>query len=318
MAPRGSFRKQSVFPYYHLITDVKLPHISQLYPYKGDAVFLSDLEILTSNYHQLELKDLGNDTSPENGFLLTFDDGLREIYTHVYPVLKQKGIKAAFFLNPDFVDNNQALYKHEISVLLDDLDRRKFPSDLLRQIADILEFKFSDATDFRTKILKLPYAKRGLLPQALKIADVDISAFLKNQKPYITTDEIREMIADGFYFGGHTMSHPPLQQLSLEEQKKQIIDSIEWVKSNFGIPYSIFAFPFSDKPASEKLVKSLLDYDPEILIFGNSGLKKDISPRIIQRFSIEDPSREIQKVIGMENLYKVFNKITGNYKIRRK
>jgi peptidoglycan/xylan/chitin deacetylase (PgdA/CDA1 family) len=114
------------------------------------------------------------------------------------------------------------------------------------------------------------------------------------------------------------MSHPPLNQLSHEDQKNQIIDSIEWLKSNFGIQYSYFAFPFSDKGISRKLMYELFEYDQQLLIFGNSGLKKDIDARIIQRFSLENPNRKTSKVIISENLYKIYNMLIRKYNIHRK
>ena len=104
----------------------------------------------------------------------------------------------------------------------------------------------------------------------------------------------------------------------MSSKKDEIIDSIEWLKSNFGIKYSLFAFPFSDKGISKKLIYELFEYDPNLLIFGNSGLKKDTSNRIIQRFSFENPSRKPEKLSVAENLYKLYNKITGQYQIKRR
>jgi len=147
---------------------------------------------------------------------------------------------------------------------------------------------------------------------------INIDHYLTTEKPYISKLQIQEMMDAGFYFGGHTMSHPPLNQLSHEDQKAQIIDSIEWLKSNFGIQYSYFAFPFSDKGISRKLIEELFEYDQQLLIFGNSGLKKDIDTRIIQRFSLENPNRKTSNVIISENLYKIYNKLIGKYNIHRK
>lgn len=96
------------------------------------------------------------------------------------------------------------------------------------------------------------------------------------------------------------------------------MDSVEWLKQNFLINYSFFAFPFSDKSVSKKLVHKLFEYDKNIKLFGNSGLKKDIDTRIIQRFSLENPSKNTEKQLVTENLYKYFNKLTGNYNIKRK
>ena len=55
------------------------------------------------------------------------------------------------------------------------------------------------------------------------------------------------MIDMGFYFGGHTMTHPRLNTINYNDQKKEIIDSINWLKLNFKINYSFFAFPYTDR-----------------------------------------------------------------------
>lgn len=148
--------------------------------------------------------------------------------------------------------------------------------------------------------------------------DLPINEYLQKYKPYITKDEIQEMIDDGQFFGGHTMSHPPLNQLTHDEQKKEIIDSIEWLKKNFNINYSMFAFPFSDKFVSRKLIQELFEYDSNIKLFGNSGIKKDIHGSIYQRFSLDNPKKQIEKQIVTENLYKFYNILIGSYSIQRK
>ncbi len=147
--------------------------------------------------------------------------------------------------------------------------------------------------------------------------NIDVKKYLSENKFYLSKEQIKEMMDDGHYFGGHTMSHPPLIQLSHEQQKKEIIDSIEWLKNNFGINYSLFAFPFSDKSMSKKLLNELFDYDSSLKLFGNSGIKMDFDRRIIQRFSLENPKKETEKQIVTENLYKYFNKAIGAYNIKR-
>ena len=93
---------------------------------------------------------------------------------------------------------------------------------------------------------------------------------------------------------------------------------MEWLKINFNIKYSFFAFPFSDKSISKKLLNELFEYDCNLRLFGNSGLKQDFDSRIIQRFSLENPKKQTEKQIVTENLYKYFNKLIGKYTIKRK
>jgi peptidoglycan/xylan/chitin deacetylase (PgdA/CDA1 family) len=309
--------KQSVFPYYHLVRDDKVAHIEHLYRYKNIAQFTNDLEILCDNYQRLAPGDLVNDKFSDNQFLLTFDDGLSEIYTVIYPILKRKGIKAIFFVNPDFVDNTEGLYKHYISIILTEMYKGGFNKGIADQIAHIFGFTYAMPSDFKKQFIAVKYADRHKMAQVFALLGLDINAYLKEHKPYITKEQIQEMLDDGFYFGGHTMSHPPLNQLTVEAQKAEIINSIEWLKTNFNIKYSLFAFPFSDKAISKKLLDALFRYDSNIKMFGNSGIKKDVDSRIIQRFSLENPDKDVSKVIVTENFYKYFNKAIGKYKIKR-
>lgn len=311
------FKKQTIFPYYHIVRDDKVAHIENLYHYKNVTQFKSDLKYLLQQYKPLNPRDLWGKMIPANSFLLTFDDGLEEIYSIIYPILKENNVKAIFFINPNFVDNRDSLYKHDISVIISHLKNHNYNIEMINRINSILSIEFTSATDFITKLKNTKYSDRNKINDVLSVLNIDMEKYLAHNKPYISSDQIRQMISDGFYFGGHTMSHPPLGQLTFENQKDEIINSINWLKEKFGIKYSLFAFPFSDKGITRKLLDTMFEYDKDIFIFGNSGLKKDIDKRIIQRFSLENPFKQTRKQIVTENLYKIFNKTTGKYNIKR-
>lgn len=315
----SKFSDQTIFPYYHLVRDNNVAHIENLYQFKNTTQFLNDLAFLTKNYQPINPKDLlDKNDSFKNNFLITFDDGLQEVYTVIYPLLKKNNLKAIFFINPNFIDNKEGLYKHYISIIISHLKSKHFNKETLEKISEMLLFTFDSEDDFIKKLIGTKFSEKEKINQVLILLGININNYLNEYKPYITKEQIQEMIDEGFYFGGHTMSHPPLNQLTHEEQKKEIIDSIDWLKKNFNINYSFFAFPFSDKSISKKLMHELFEYDKNIRIFGNSGLKKDIDPRIIQRFSLENPNKNTEKQIVTENFYKYFNKIIGKYNIKRK
>ena len=312
------FKNQSVFPYYHLVRNDKVAHIENLYPYKNIDQFRSDIDLLLQTYKPLEPKELLQQVKTKNCFLLTFDDGLEEIYSVIFPILKEKNIKAVFFINPDFVDNKQSLYKHDISLIINYLAHRGFKASEVDRVCAILEIENANSNDLIQKIKATPYAQRNKIKQVATALGLDVNGYLGSQRPYISKSQIAEMLEAGFYFGGHTLSHPPLVQLTHEQQKAEIIGSIEWVKTNFDVSYAMFAFPFSDKGISRRLIDELFEYDPNLLLFGNSGLKKDVHSRIIQRFSLENPKRLPGKLIVSENLYKFDNQLTGQYKLKRR
>ncbi|MBP2831008.1 polysaccharide deacetylase family protein [Aquimarina sp. U1-2] len=314
------FRKQPLFPYYHIVSDKAVHHIDNLYDFKNKKQFEEDLDFLLHTYKPLDPEALWNNGCTENSFLLTFDDGLSEIYTNIYPILKSKGIKAIFFINPDFVDNKEILYKHEISIVINHLKKSNVTNEQKEKLGRML---FNTTENYNTTsaikaVKNITYQEREMVRKVSKILKINIEEYLAKNKPYVSSENIKEMLNDGFFFGSHTMSHPPLQQLTIEEQKKQIIDAIEWMKNQFHIKQPSFAFPFTDRGISKSVIQHILDYDQNLLIFGNSGMKKDVNNRIIQRFSLEKPSKKIGKVICTEHLYKYYNKIIGSYTIKRK
>lgn len=314
----SSFKQEPLFPYYHLVRNNKVPHIENLYSYKNVEQFKNDLEVLLKNYKPITPTDLILSRSHKNSFLISFDDGLEEVYSVVYPLLKEKNLTAVFFINPEYVDNNAGLYKHYLSIIISHLRTINFEKDLLDKISRIFYFQYTTNEEFVSKFRNIPYAERHKVDEVFNVLNFDIKSYLKERRPYVSKKQIQEMIDDGFFFGGHTMTHPPLKELTFEEQKKEIIDSIEWLKSSFGIDYSLFAFPFSDKGISKRLLDELFLYDQHILLFGNSGLRKDVDRRIVQRISFENPAKDVEKHIVSENLYKYFKFITGKYHIRRK
>ena len=62
------------------------------------ALFETHLQVLSrSGLPSLLPRDLG---SSKRGFLLTFDDGFADVWTHVFPLLEQYGIRAVVFVIP--------------------------------------------------------------------------------------------------------------------------------------------------------------------------------------------------------------------------
>lgn len=76
---------------------------------------------------------------------------------------------------------------------------------------------------------------------------------------YLTLDQVKSMKADGHEIASHTISHPDLASISLDEAKRQICnDRVNW--ANWGIPVASFAYPFaSSTTAVENAVNTCGD-----------------------------------------------------------
>ena len=316
------FTDQTIFTYYHTVNNEKLNYLDNLFSFKNEKHFKNDIELLLNNYQPLNpdffLKDFKYNQIPKNHFLLTFDDGLSQIFDVIAPILYEKKISAIFFVNPHYIDNKNFFIRHVISVLIDIILNNKYDKEIIQEINYLLSLKKSSSKSLLINDLKkINFDSENILLRITELLKVDINTELKKKKPFISKNQIKEMIDMGFYFGGHTMTHPRLNTINYNDQKKEIFDSINWLKLNFKINYSFFAFPYTDRGISKKLIKSIFKYDNSSIVFGNSGLKKDFDERIIQRFSLEKPNQNTSKLIVSENLYKFCNKLIGNYNITR-
>ena len=56
--------------------------------------------------------------------------------------------------------------------------------------------------------------------------DIDVQGYLHKTRPYLTSDQIRQLRLDGFTIGAHSLSHRLLQNLPPEEIEREIIEFV--------------------------------------------------------------------------------------------
>lgn len=117
-----------LLPYSHLVSDQPVPHVENLYSFKGVRAFEKDLDMLLKHFRPLDLMDVlaihrNEKRNEPPGFLLTFDDGLRQIHEVVAPILKRKGVNAVFFINSGFVGNKQLFHRFKTSLVIGELKK---------------------------------------------------------------------------------------------------------------------------------------------------------------------------------------------------
>ncbi len=246
----------------------------------------------------------------QKSFLLTIDDGYREIFDVIAPILKEKSIPAAFFLNTSFIDNKSMFYRNKASLLVDTLKKDR-NSALLANLKDLLEENFLDSQDAQQGILSIPYHQRNILDDMAQILDVDFNQYLKEKQPYLTSEQINSLIDDGFVIGSHGIDHPLYKHLSLEEQLRQTQESFKFLEKKFELPYRAFAFPHSDSYVKQFFKETHFNGDIEIS-FGTSGFHKGHCKTNIQRQSMEVRGESAKAIYKRLYKYEVFMQLRNS------
>jgi peptidoglycan/xylan/chitin deacetylase (PgdA/CDA1 family) len=325
--PRGSLGKIIRFPllapFYHLVSDEEVPHVKHLFGYRTIDRFKKDMEFFLRYYHPITLNDVivyartGN-RLPEKSFFLSFDDGLRENYDIVAPILKEMGIPASFFVTTAALDNEDMIYRHKASLLVDHLATLQ-PKNIAGAKSVLAKHGIQN-NDSAAGVLSVKYKGRDVLDQIARSFDLDFKEYLAQKRPYLSTSEIKRLISEGFTVGAHSIDHPFYAELSIEEQLCQTKESVNAVTQVFELNYRTFAFPFGDKGVSKRFFSRVLTENIVDVVFGSNGAfcNDEYFPFSIQRLGMENQPYSAGHILRMEETKSILRSITGTAGTRRR
>lgn len=231
--------------------------------------FRGQLNYIMRNYVVIPLEDYveflqGNKGIPENSCILTFDDGFKDHYVNVFPILKRRKLPASFFPITQPLTGFVVPAVHKTHFLLAKIGSKVFAgqfNQILKEQFPKLAKKFlvDDKAkkergyrwdDALTVNLKRAVAKMPSGPRA-KILNQIFAKYFKNEKQfckqlYMNQHEMREMISGGMSFGGHTHTHPMLSRLTRKEQINELKTSKLILEKGLKTKIKLFAYPYGD------------------------------------------------------------------------
>lgn len=286
--------------FYHIVHNDKPSHLRHLFPIKSWEDFKHDIDYLKKNMTSLDLSELHQwPALPSNHFLITFDDGVSELY-EVAVYLAKENIQALFFVNPDFIEQRCLFTKHLASYLCSELRDKgvlteNAKSELLHHSVT-LEFLHQEA---KKNHVQLPGPN-----------DVNW---------YLTIEQLHKMAAMGHVIGAHSMNHPHYQLISAQERLSQTTQSCAWIKEHFPHQAVYFAFPYEDYFLPKSFFNELKsDAHHPAITFGTSAGKLDSIPTNIQRIDGEQSGWSIKKIIKRHKQRSMLRTIIGRNKLNRK
>lgn len=292
-----------ILPFYHTVSDKYLPHISNLYKYKNIAKFNSDLDFILKHFEPITIDDFvkiktENKKINKNYFLLSFDDGLSEIYNVIYPILKNKNIPAIFFINSSFVDNTNLFHRYKVSLIIENLKNSKNNKLNIKKLLIDKNLYFKNIS---SSLLKLNFSNIKLIDEIAEKLNINFNIFLQKNKPYLSVNQLKHLREENFYLGSHSENHPEFYIISEENQILQTKNSTNFIKEKFEQKYSFFAFPFSDYGVKKTYFQKIFAENIIDLTFGTAGIKIDCIKKNIQRIPM-DKNQSAKKILKKELL----------------
>jgi peptidoglycan/xylan/chitin deacetylase (PgdA/CDA1 family) len=311
----------TLFPYHHTVSNEFLPHIKHLYNYKNEKQFSDDLDFLLKHYRPVTITDIiksiqEHSRLPEKSFFLSFDDGFREVYDIIAPILEKKGIPACFFINPAFIDNKELFYRCKISLVIHELVNSKDQNFFLKLIQDFAGIEKGTVNEAISFLKTINTSNAFLLDKIAEKIGFSYDSFLKTKQPFLTGEQLKSLHKRGFSIGSHSNSHPYFQLISLKEQVEQVAGSTRYVNDLLAINDCCFSFPHSDRGLTQALFHEISRLNIPLL-FGIQNQKTELENKMLHRFNAERPEINFSSQVKGLLLMIWLRNLSGSNKITR-
>jgi peptidoglycan/xylan/chitin deacetylase (PgdA/CDA1 family) len=226
--------------------------------------FESQIRYLSKAYEVLPLDKLaeyvqGRETLPRKAVAITFDDGYKDNYIYAYPILKKYGVPATIFLTTGYIDSGNLFWFDKVTYVIQNtclkaLELGELGTYSLRSNSDRLQ-----AISRITARLKelLDERKNLLVKNLVRMSGVDIPANL-GKEVILSWDQVREMSDNGIAFGAHSVTHPILTKMPLEQARREVIESKRHIEEKIGKSVTTFSYPNGEPTDFNDDIKEIL------------------------------------------------------------
>lgn len=240
-----SFHKVVELPYFRQQMTISLSVFKGLLDYLQKTTDIISLEeILVTQNVATRSKRLK--------VVLTFDDGYYDNYTLAFPELKKRGIPATIFLPSGYIGTSKLLWWDMVDIIISSYDilDMSAKNNLNAVLAGLLNEKMGDShvynDELKNKVVnaikKLKQAERERIEKTFYNIYSEIEDYQK-KKIMLDWSDVIEMSNYGIKYGGHTVSHPNMDEMSNEQVLSEIESNKLAIEEKLNVKISTFAYP---------------------------------------------------------------------------
>jgi len=275
--------------------------------------FDEQIAVVKKNTQTISLVELADALAarklPERFCVITFDDGYYNNLQYAKPILAKHGVPATVFVSTGYTGREREFWWEELDDLL--LSPETLPNTLelslqgkthqwdLGQAA----MPYRDPThrspdpirDARLDFYSKVWQPMQMMPEDQLFEALDTlrnwcgwTGRPRDTHRAMTSDELNKLVeGDVIDVGGHTVRHPYLPGLPIEEQRQEILQGKSELEANIGREVSTFSYPFnSHTPDTESIIRES-GYAVACSGFERSVWQND-DPVLLPRFAAEE------------------------------
>ena len=133
--------------------------------------------------------------------------------------LTKKQIPFTVFISTDFLDNQKLMHRNLISICISkylELDEEKRQSTTIT-LSGISGRRFRSDRAVSYWLSHLQHEDASLVSAAAEVLEIDTKAYLEEHRPYLSSEEVKELSSAGITIGAHSLSHPRFRLIGQPE-----------------------------------------------------------------------------------------------------
>ncbi|GEM_PF-308172 len=221
------------------------------FPSISERTFKEQMVYIKRYYQIISLDDLvmclrSGEKLPRRSIVVTFDDGNAQTLKLVSPILEGLKVPVTVFLSANLAEENNFIWT--------DLLRLQFKLTKLNQYAIQLNGnrrewhltnvreRLQAAEEISRKLKKMVNHERKNLMDQLD-HDLKVKPSELPNDWLLTGKQIQHLVKTNIKFGAHTLTHPILSRMPLNEARYEIFESKRWLENILNEKVKHFAYP---------------------------------------------------------------------------
>lgn len=211
-------------------------------------VFEAQMQMVARDFHPVNLEEAGRYVMGEAEFpkwpvVVTFDDGYADNYEVAMPILNRCGVPAAFYITVDCVERKTLPWPSRLRFAFRTtrektwVDEAGIPWRLASP--EERERAYLSACDRFCKLTGM------VLEREVKKIELDLDAKVGDESRNLMMDweQVRGLSRNGHIVGSHTMTHPNLAFLEIEDVRHELSESKRQMENRIGTAIHHVSYP---------------------------------------------------------------------------
>jgi len=209
-------------------------------------------------------RDLQSNCGGTRFGMITFDDGYLDNFETAFPILNSHNAPGVFFITTGFLDESPLAWWDEISWMVRTSTCSSI--DTANWNGQEIPVDRTDCDSASRTLVRILYGLAGdrtseFLDYLAEVTGTGRAPAELSQNLWMNWDHIRHMRAAGMGIGAHSVTHPVLSRLTLEQQNFEVCESKLRLEQELSEPVSAFSYPVGRQDAFNAATRTALTHN---------------------------------------------------------